>query len=172
MPRRVGRHALRLHPHCWSIHSALGRALTALGQYGPARSYYRRASLLYKGPRRALLSEMAYLEAAADNRDGACNLLSRLQGLDHGISLVSLAQIHAALGNTSRALDCIDEACLERDWYVSALKQDSWLDPLRTNPRFQRALRGYRIVAAVQERPISVPLTRRTQPAGLFLRIL
>src|SRR5262249_29901391 len=37
----VSRKALQLHPHCWLLYRSLGRALTALGEYGQARRYYR-----------------------------------------------------------------------------------------------------------------------------------
>jgi len=138
----VSREALQFHPHCWLLYRALGRALTALGEYGQARRYYRRASLLYDAPQIGLLAELAHLEAAAGNKDRAGNLLERLQLLAgrEQVSFVSIAQIHAALGNKDRALDCLEQACVNRDWSLSALKQDIRLDPLRTTNRYRRVL--------------------------------
>jgi DNA-binding winged helix-turn-helix (wHTH) protein/Tfp pilus assembly protein PilF len=138
----VSRKALRLHPHCWLLYRVLGRALTALGEYGQARRYYRRATLLYNAPQTGLLAELAYLDAAAGNKDSAVNLLERLQllaGRRH-VSFVSIAQVHAALGNKDRALDCLEQACVNRDWSLSSLKQDNRLDPLRTAHRYRRVL--------------------------------
>jgi tetratricopeptide (TPR) repeat protein len=138
----VSREALQFHPHCWLLYRALGRALTALGEYGQARRHYRRASLLYDAPQIGLLAELAYLEAAAGNKDRTGSLLERLQLLAGGqqMSFVSIAQIHAALGNKDRALDCLEQACVNRDWSLSSLKQDMRLDPLRTTHRYRRVL--------------------------------
>jgi DNA-binding winged helix-turn-helix (wHTH) protein/Tfp pilus assembly protein PilF len=138
----VSRHALRLHPHSWLHYRVLGRALTALGEYGQARRYYRRATLLFNTPQTGLLAEIAYLDAVAGNRAAACNLLERLQlppGRQH-VPFVSIARIHAALGNRDRALDCLEQACVDRDWSLSALKQDSRFDSLRSAQRFRRVL--------------------------------
>ena len=138
----VSRKALQLHPHCWLLYRELGRALTALGEYGEARRYYRRAMLLYNAPQTGLLAELAYLGAAGGNKDSAGKLLDRLQspaGRQH-VSFVSMAQIYAALGNKDRALGCLEQACANRDWALSALKQDYRLDPLRTDPRYRRVL--------------------------------
>jgi tetratricopeptide (TPR) repeat protein len=138
----VSREALQFHPHCWLLYRALGRALTALGEYGQARRYYRRASLLYDAPQIGLLAELAYLEAAAGNKDRAGHLLERLQLPASGqqVPFVSIAQIHAALGNRDRALDCLEQACMNRDWSLSSLRQDYRLDPLRTTQRYRWVL--------------------------------
>ena len=133
----VSRRALRLHPHCWLLYRSLGRALTALGQYDQARRYYRRATLLYNAPQAGLLAELTCLEAAAGNLDSARRLL---ESLPSGISPVSNAWIHTALGNRDRALDYLEQACANRDWSLSALKQDPRFDPLRTAHRFRRVM--------------------------------
>jgi hypothetical protein len=56
------------------------------------------------------------------------------------MSFVSIAQIHTALGNKDRALDCLEQACVNCDWSLSSLKQDMRLDPLRTTHRYRRVL--------------------------------
>jgi len=135
----VSREALQLHPHSWLLYRTLGRAQTALGEYGEARRQYRRARLLYNAPHVGVLAEFAYLEAAAGNKDRAVDLLSRLSR-GH-VPLVSMAQIHSALGNKDRALDCLEQACANRDWSLSALKQDYRFDPLRADPRYRTVLK-------------------------------
>ena len=107
-----------------------------------SRYSFRRALLLYDAPQTGLLADLAYLEAAAGNQDHARSLLERLQVLARRqpVSFVSLARIHAALGNRDRALDCLEQACADRDSSLSALKQDHRLDPLRTTRRFRRVL--------------------------------
>jgi tetratricopeptide (TPR) repeat protein len=138
----VSRKALELHPHCWLLYRTFGRAMTALGEFGQARRYFRRATLLYQAPQTGLLAELAYLDAAAGQKERAVQLLERLQSpadRQH-VSLVSIAQIHAALGNKDRALDSLEQACVNRDCFLSGLKQDPRLDPVRASHRYRRVL--------------------------------
>jgi hypothetical protein len=120
----------------------LAKALTALGDYKGALRYFRRGSLLNEEHTLSFLAEIAYVQAVAGNRNSAANLLSRIRSKSGGqhVSLVSIAMIHAALGNRHQALDYIEEACAGRDWYVSGLKQDSRLDPLRSESRYRSVL--------------------------------
>jgi len=134
----MSRKALQLHPHSWLLYRTLGRALTALGEYGEARREYRRATRLCNSPHVGLLADFAYLEAAAGNKDRAAALLSRLSR--RHAPLVPIAQIHSALGNKDRAVYCLEQACSNRDWSLSALKQDYRFDPLRADPRYRTVL--------------------------------
>jgi tetratricopeptide (TPR) repeat protein len=136
----VSREALQLHPNHWIFFRELARALTALGDYKGALRYFRRASLLNEEHTFGFLTDIAYVHAVAGNRDEAVNLLARTRGKSGDCSLISIAMIHAALGNRHRALDYIEEACARRDWYVSGLKQDGRLDPLRTASQFRSVL--------------------------------
>ena len=80
--------------------------------------------------------------AAAGNPERAHSALQRLQspaGRQH-ISQLSVAQIYTTLGNRDRALDCLEQACRNREWSLSALKQDPRLDPLRSSPRYRKVL--------------------------------
>jgi len=138
----VSKKALQLHPHCWLVHRALGRAFTALGEYREARRHYRHAMLLHNTPQIGLLAEVAWLDAATGASGRASKLLDRLQTpTGRGrLSLVSVAQVHVALGNNDRALDCLEQACVNRDCALSGLKQDYRFDPLRTASRYRRIL--------------------------------
>ena len=138
----VSREAIQLHPHCWVLYKMLGKALTAVGEYGEAIRCFRRASLLDDGAKGELLSDLAYLHAVAGKRDRAVRLLERMQ-LDRRrqhVSLIFVAKVHAVLRNKDRALDYIEQACSERDPHVAGLKQDTRLDPLRSAPRYRRVL--------------------------------
>ena len=162
----VSRKALQLHPHCWLLYRALGRALTSLGEYGKARSCYRRATLLYNAPQAALLAERAYLEAAAGDKNRAGRLIKYLDvpAGRQQVSFVSLAQIHAALGNQDRALECLEQACVNRDWSLSALKQDHRLDPLRTTHRFRKIVHRSEFSLTAGLRPPRSTARRRLDP--------
>ena len=135
----VSREALQLHPGCCLLYKALGRALTSLGEYGQARRYFRRASVLDDRPQIGLLAEIAYLDAIAGNREAAVAFLSRLRQQRRGqqVSRILIAEIYAALGNKQRALDYVEEACLTRDWAAAGLNQNSRLDAVRNTPRYR-----------------------------------
>lgn len=129
------RQSLQLHPHCWLLYRVLGRALTALGEYEEAGQSIRRAALLYDAPQSGLAADLAYLDAIAGRQDRARKLLSPASsGL---VSFVSLAQVHTALGNKDRALECLEQACASREWSLSSIKQDHRFDPLRAENRFR-----------------------------------
>ncbi|MBO6577228.1 MAG: protein kinase [Rhodothermales bacterium] len=51
-----------------------------------------------------------------------------------------LAQIHIALGDTSRALDQLEQGFTSKDVYMTVLKPWPFAEPVRDNPRFQRIL--------------------------------
>ena len=82
----VARQAIQLHPGCWLLYRTLGRAFTALGEYSQARPY----SAAPCGPAYRLqidsLAEIAYVEAAAGNRESAVGFLSRLEEHPDGIT--------------------------------------------------------------------------------------
>jgi hypothetical protein len=103
--------------------------------------HLRRASLLNDGPKTGLLAEIAYVRGAAGDRDGAVRILQGIHARRDGhVPLLSMAQIHITLGNQDRALEYTEEACFRRDWFISGLKQDTRLDPLRTSPRYRGLL--------------------------------
>jgi len=58
---------------------------------------------------------------------------------------VQQADIHAQLGNTTKALDCLDQALELGDPGLSQLLVDPFLDPLRDEPRFLALLRKVRL---------------------------
>ena len=49
---------------------------------------------------------------------------------------MTVAVIHAALGNHAVALDWLEKAVEERSYWVIYLSVDPALDPLRQDPRF------------------------------------
>jgi DNA-binding winged helix-turn-helix (wHTH) protein len=133
----VSRKALQLHPHSWLLYRALGRALTALGEYGEARRHLRHARLLYDAPQAGLAADLAYLDAAAGDARSARQILGRLEGR---APRVAIAQVYAALGDRERGLEWLERACADRDWSLSAMRQDYRLDPLRGSARYRRVL--------------------------------
>ena len=73
----------------------------------------------------------------------AINILKRLEKAKaHGryVSPVAMARVHAALGNKQQAIESVEEACARKDMFVSWLKEDSRIDPVRPMCRFQSIL--------------------------------
>jgi tetratricopeptide (TPR) repeat protein len=138
----VSTEALELHPNCWYHHTMAARALTMLGEYTDALRHLRLAKLLYPETDLGFVAAIAYVHAVAGRRDRAVRLLKRILVEQDGqhASLLSLAMVLAALGDKSRALDNIERACAVHEWYISGLKRDCCVDPLRTDPRFRRVL--------------------------------
>jgi tetratricopeptide (TPR) repeat protein len=133
--------ALELHPNCWFIHAMAGRAIAMLGDYSEGLRHLRMAKLLC--PQDAgLNAAIAYIHAAAGKRDRATKLLSRSTANPGGqnASSILVAMVHAALGDNHRALNEIEQACAAREWYVTGLKRECCLDPLRADPRFRSVL--------------------------------
>jgi DNA-binding winged helix-turn-helix (wHTH) protein/Tfp pilus assembly protein PilF len=133
--------ALELHPNCWYLHTIAGKALAILGDYSEALRHLRMSKLLY--PEDAgLVAAIAWVHALAGKRDHAVELLRRITTSPAGQqpSLISVAMVHAALGDTNRAVNVIEKACAGHDWYVAGLKRDCCLDSLRTDRRFRWVL--------------------------------
>ena len=57
------------------------------------------------------------------------------------VSPFSFALVHLALGDIQTAITWLERAYEERDWYLSVIKTEPILDPLRGEPRFHQLLR-------------------------------
>jgi serine/threonine-protein kinase len=57
------------------------------------------------------------------------------------VSPFSVALVHLALGDSQAALDWLERAYQERDWYLCVLKTEPILDPLRRERRFEDLVR-------------------------------
>ncbi|MGI9068876.1 MAG: winged helix-turn-helix domain-containing protein [Pyrinomonadaceae bacterium] len=52
------------------------------------------------------------------------------------VSAHSIAEVHAALGQSDQAFEWLNKACDQRDMQMVSMKTNPTLDPLRTDPRF------------------------------------
>src|SRR5262249_46602271 len=114
-----------------------------------ALQHLRLARVLCPDAESGIIGAIAWVHAMAGKRDRAARLLTRLEEMPAGghLPFTSLSMIHAALGNTHRALDHIEAACASHEWFIPALKRDRCVDGLRTAPRFRAALSRARISA-------------------------
>ena len=90
-----------------------------------------------------IVAQLGFVHALA-GKHGEANKV--LRQLDEGaqqryVSSYDRAILHAALGKTDEAFDCLDRACEERAYSLAWVKVDPVLDRLRPDPRFAGVLR-------------------------------
>jgi TolB-like protein/DNA-binding winged helix-turn-helix (wHTH) protein/Tfp pilus assembly protein PilF len=133
---------IQLDPQFAPAHYFLGGALTNVRQYDQAIAHLQKARDLTHGA--SLMSAgLARGYALAGRREQAQQSLRELQlrGMHHYVSPYGLAQVYAALGDKSGALDMLDRAVNEHAFEVLFLRVDRSFDSLHENPRFEELLK-------------------------------
>jgi TolB-like protein/DNA-binding winged helix-turn-helix (wHTH) protein len=133
---------IQLDPQFAPAHYFLGGALTNVRQYDQAIAHLQKARDFTHGA--SLMSAgLARGYALAGRREQAQQSLRELQlrGMHHYVSPYGLAQVYAALGDKSGALDMLDRALNEHAFEVLFLRVDRSFDSLHENPRFEELLR-------------------------------
>jgi TolB-like protein/DNA-binding winged helix-turn-helix (wHTH) protein/tetratricopeptide (TPR) repeat protein len=133
---------IQLDPQFAPAHYFLGGALTNVRQYDQALAHLQKARALTHGA--SLMSAgLARGYALAGRREQAQQSLRELQlrGMHHYVSPYGLAQVYAALGDKSGALDMLDRAVNEHAFEVLFLRVDRSFDSLHENPRFEELLK-------------------------------
>jgi tetratricopeptide (TPR) repeat protein len=90
-----------------------------------------------------LVAQLALAHGRAGQADTARSGLATLRERSRSqhVSPFSFALIHTSLGESQAALEWLEEAYKEHDWYLCVLKIEPIFDPLRSDPRFQDLLR-------------------------------
>jgi len=85
---------------------------------------------------------LARAYAVSGKKRDASQILQKIRtaAKDHYVPPYFFAQIHAAMGQKSEALSWLEKAYEARDFYLTHLKVDEALDPLRSDPRFAAML--------------------------------
>jgi TolB-like protein/DNA-binding winged helix-turn-helix (wHTH) protein/Flp pilus assembly protein TadD len=133
---------IQLDPRFAPAHYFLGGALINIGQYDDAIAHLQRARDLSHGA--SLMSAgLARGYALAGRRDQARHSLRELQlrGMHNYVSPYGLAQVYAALGDKSGALDMLDRAVNEHAFESLFLRVDRSFDSLHENLRFEELLK-------------------------------
>lgn len=128
--------ALEINPHHEPSHFARGLAMQGLGRIAEARQSFEKALSISRGEPHVVAAL-----GALDRDAAALEKLGELS-LTRDVSAVHFAIVHAALGSTAPALDCLERAEAARS---------GWLVYVKTEPRFD-GLRGEERFAALVER--------------------
>ncbi|MFN8006275.1 MAG: protein kinase [Terriglobia bacterium] len=85
----------------------------------------------------------ALVYAAAGRRNEIQKMAGRSRKSETGGEMppFALVQFYTALGDKQKALDWLEKAYDNHDYYMYSLKTNPFLDPLRSEPRFQDLLR-------------------------------
>jgi hypothetical protein len=86
------------------------------------------------------LLALARANALAGDRIAAQKILDSVGKQSGFVSGYDLAAVYAALGNPDRAFAALEDAYRRRAEWLSYLKVDPQMDPLRADPRFASLL--------------------------------
>jgi eukaryotic-like serine/threonine-protein kinase len=133
------RDALEFNPDL-DLHFWLGATYREKGMYEEAIAEFRKALDVSPG-RPYLFSHLGNTYARAGRPKEARECIRKLLKEDEKISAYSLTLVYAGLGEKDQALEWLEKAYAVRDQGLAYLKVDPAVDPLRTDPRFERILR-------------------------------
>jgi tetratricopeptide (TPR) repeat protein len=136
------RSALELNAGFYLAHSCLGLVNGQEKRYEESVSEYQKAIGLEPGSPR-LAAGLARAYAVAGKRTEALRIVSNLRQLSKQryVSPFGIAMIYTALGDSDQTFAWLEKAHEDRSVGLIALKVDPWVDPLRSNPRFQNLFR-------------------------------
>ena len=134
---------LEIEPNFGVCRFFLAEAYTAKGMYREAIEEYQKAITLL-GERPIVLATFGYTLAVAGRRAEAVSLLNKLmqQSKEKYVAPLSMALVHAGLGDTEQSFAWLEKAYRDRDpWLVQFLKVNPHFDNLRPDPRYSELLR-------------------------------
>jgi TolB-like protein/Flp pilus assembly protein TadD len=142
------RRTLELDPGFATAHRILGWAYEETGRHEEAIAAHEQASEL-TGRQPNFTGQLGRAYALAGMPAEAREVLQQLRELstETYVSSLDIATIHTALGENDEALDWLERAYEERADHLPYLRVNPRLDPLRSEPRFQRVLERMGLVA-------------------------
>ena len=128
-------------PDFWFAHAYLGRAYGKLGRMPEAIAELQKAEQL-SGGLADTWSGLGIAYAAQGEKTKAREILERLKAqTDPYVPPYSVAALYANLGENDHAFEYLQKAYEQGSFYMSVLKIDPELDPLRSDPRLTELLR-------------------------------
>jgi TolB-like protein/Flp pilus assembly protein TadD len=133
--------ALALDKNYWFAHLVLGLTYQQQFRMDDAIEAFQKARHSEnRGPEP--IGALGQALAVSGDKDKAITVLEELQRWSqrHNGAAFHMARIHAALGEKERAFAWLDTAYEERSFFLSWLKVEPELDPLRSDPFFNRMM--------------------------------
>ena len=127
----------RKSPELYDDEGLLGMCLLMLGRLREAQE---RFSLARADSWERLTGEALVLARSRD-RAGAERKVQRMQSLVGDAASYQYAQIYADLGDKDRAFGALEHAWAVRDPGLMNIRVDAFLDPLRSDPRFEAIIK-------------------------------
>ena len=131
-----------MDPDYWFPHAWLGRAFAQVGRYDEASVALLEAKRL-EPENLEIDAAIGRVHADAGYRKGAESVLEHLQNPAPGerVSASYVATVAIGLGDFETAMASLAKASEQREWLVVNWRTDPELDPVRSDPRFDRLLR-------------------------------
>jgi eukaryotic-like serine/threonine-protein kinase len=128
---------LELEPNDIGAHSCLGYSFMAKKEFARAVAEFKKAADL-SGEEPLRIEGLGIAYGFAGQKEEARRLLAELQAKStlHYVPPYFLASVHAGLGENDKAFALLEKGYNERDAYLTWLKVEPALDPLRSDPRF------------------------------------
>jgi TolB-like protein/Flp pilus assembly protein TadD len=148
--------SLELDHTFYAAHDCLGSAYLAKRNYQKAITECRLA-VAGSGDDPVRLVGLGRAYALDERKVDANRVLTRLRTIAkvHYVPPYFFVQIHAALGEKKQALAWLARAYHDRDFYLTQLKVDDTVDPLRSDPRFEEILHDIGLAPALMEQRLS-----------------
>ena len=120
----------------------LGMAYVQAGKFPESITAYEKGVVLAEGASE-VKAGLGHAYGLAGRREEAKNILAELNELakQKYVPPVQIAFVHIGLGENDRALELLEQAYRERSWELVFVRVEPWVDPLRSDPRFQDLLR-------------------------------
>jgi serine/threonine-protein kinase len=139
------RRTLAMDPGSFRAQWILGLALEQKGDLQEAVKQLEKASQMSRRVPVAL-GALGHAYAAAGRADQATRVLKDLMGHVPEVCSYAKSVISLGLGNKNQALEWLDKACDDKEFYVVTLKVDKRFGDLRSSARFRSILQRVRLV--------------------------
>jgi serine/threonine-protein kinase len=134
------RSTLAMDPASFRAQLILGLALEQKGDLQEAVKQLEKAcQMSHRVP--VALGALGHAYAAVGRADQANRVLQDLMQHVPEVSSCAKSVIHLGLGNRKQALECLEKACDDRDFYLVMLKVDERFGELHVDSRFQSILK-------------------------------
>jgi serine/threonine protein kinase/Tfp pilus assembly protein PilF len=129
--------AIEIDPNYWFAHYFMGWTYLQMGQTAEAISALQKAADLSEFPQ--ALAALGYAQAKGGNLAEANKILAEFKtwskpGL---VAPYDMATVYFGLGDNEQGFVWLDKAVDAHNWWVCFIPVEPWMDPLRSDSRFQ-----------------------------------